>query len=77
MRKLLILVAFLALAPAAIADVYKWVDSNGSVHYGDTPPANARSRSVDLRFAGSAILRTTVLTLTGGRITDMQRMRQF
>lgn len=54
MLKLLILVAFLALAPAAIADVYKWVDRNGSVHYGDTPPANARFRSVDLRFAGNA-----------------------
>jgi hypothetical protein len=54
MRKLLILVALLALAPAAIADVYKWVDRDGSVHYGDTPPANARSRSVDLRLARSA-----------------------
>jgi len=54
MRKLLILVALLALAPSAIADVYKWVDRDGSVHYGDRPPANARSRSVDLRFAGSA-----------------------
>jgi hypothetical protein len=54
MRILLILVALLALAPAAIADVYKWVDRNGSVHYGDTPPANARSRSVDLRYARSA-----------------------
>ena len=54
MRKLLILVALLTLAPAAIADVYKWVDRKGSVHYGDTPPANARSRSLDLRFAGNA-----------------------
>jgi uncharacterized protein DUF4124 len=54
MRRLLILVAFQALAPAAIVDVYKWVDGDGSVHYGDAPPANARSRPVDLRFAGSA-----------------------
>ena len=54
MRKLLILIAFQALAPAAIADVYKWVDRDGGVHYGDTPPANTGSRPVDLRFAGSA-----------------------
>lgn len=53
MRKLLILVAFLALAPAAFADVYKWVDRDGSVHYGDTPPANARSRPVDMRNTGN------------------------
>jgi hypothetical protein len=53
-RKLLLLVAFLALAPVAGADVYKWVDRNGSVHYGDRPPANAESRPLELRFAGSA-----------------------
>ncbi|MGQ0578737.1 MAG: DUF4124 domain-containing protein [Betaproteobacteria bacterium] len=54
MRKRLILAALLALAPAAVADVFKWVDRSGGVHYGDTPPANARSRSVDLHFARSA-----------------------
>jgi hypothetical protein len=43
------------LASIVQADVYKWVDRDGSVHYGDTPPANARSRSVDLRFASSAM----------------------
>lgn len=53
MRKILIAVALLALAPAAFADVYKWLDREGSVHYGDTPPANARIRLVDLRFGGS------------------------
>lgn len=55
MRKILIAVALLALAPAAFADVYKWLDRNGIVHYSDTPPVDARSRSVDLRFAGSAM----------------------
>ncbi|HEV8646294.1 MAG TPA: DUF4124 domain-containing protein [Burkholderiales bacterium] len=47
-------VVLMMLASLVQADVYKWVDRNGSVHYGDTPPANARFRSVDLRFAGNA-----------------------
>ena len=37
------LVAVLALmlaGSAASADVYKWTDPNGNVHYGDRPPAS-------------------------------------
>ena len=35
------LVALAAPAPSAGADVFKWVDANGVVTYGDRPPANA------------------------------------
>ena len=52
MRIILILIASLALAPAAIAEVYKWVDRNGKVHYGDTPPANARATPVEMTSSG-------------------------
>ncbi len=54
MQKLFSLVVLMMLAALVQADVYKWVDRNGIVHYGDTPPANAKSRSLDLRFARSA-----------------------
>jgi hypothetical protein len=54
MHKSFSAVVLMMLASLVQADVYKWVDRNGIVHYGDTPPANARARSVDLRFAGSA-----------------------
>lgn len=77
MHKYYSAVVLMMLASLVQADVYKWVDRNGGVHYGDTPPANAKSRSVDLRFTGNATPLTTVLTLTGGRITDLQRTRQF
>lgn len=49
----------LALCGAAAAGVYKWVDENGKVHYGDVPPpASSASRmrtggdaeAVDLRW---------------------------
>ena len=53
MQKSYSAVVLMMLASLVQADVYKWVDRDGSVHYGDTPPPNARSRPVDLRFAGS------------------------
>jgi uncharacterized protein DUF4124 len=54
MHKPFLAVVLMMLASLVQADVYKWVDGNGTVHYGDTPPANARSRSVDLRLARTA-----------------------
>jgi len=54
MHKSFSAVVLMMLASLVQADVYKWVDRNGSVHYGDTPPVNATSRSVDLRYARSA-----------------------
>jgi len=43
----------LALASAfAIADVYKWIDADGKVHYGDRPPgAGTDSRTMTLPAA--------------------------
>lgn len=39
MRRSLIAVALLLLAPLATAQVYKWTDASGTVHYSETPPA--------------------------------------
>ena len=38
MHRSLIAVALLLLAPLANAQVYKWTDANGTVHYSETPP---------------------------------------
>lgn len=43
----------LALAPAA-ADVYRWVDEHGQVHFGDRPPADKDSERVKTRPPPSA-----------------------
>jgi hypothetical protein len=45
MLKALLLATSLAFAGAAAAQ-YKWVDQNGKVQYGDTPPAGARISTV-------------------------------
>ena len=39
MRRSLIIVALLLLAPLANAQVYKWTDASGTVHYSEAPPA--------------------------------------
>lgn len=35
------LLALVLVSPLATAQVYKWTDANGQVHYGDTAPSNA------------------------------------
>jgi hypothetical protein len=39
MRRLIIAAVLLLLAPVALAQVYKWTDAHGTVHYSQTPPA--------------------------------------
>ena len=41
-RFVLLSLAAVLLAAPATAQVYKWVDAAGKVHYGDEPPSTAR-----------------------------------
>ncbi|MEO6799794.1 MAG: DUF4124 domain-containing protein [Rhodanobacter sp.] len=45
MHRLLIAVALLLLAPLASAQVFKWTDANGTVHYSEAPPAQGTKYS--------------------------------
>jgi hypothetical protein len=38
MRRLSVALALLLVAPLATAQVYKWTDAQGTVHYSETPP---------------------------------------
>lgn len=38
MRRLPLVAVLLLLAPLAFAQVYKWTDTSGTVHYSETPP---------------------------------------
>lgn len=42
MNKMLIQVLLLVLAAPATAEIYKWTDANGTVHYSDSPSQNAK-----------------------------------
>jgi len=44
MSRILVLVLTLALAASASAQLYRWVDKDGKVRYGDTPPPGVKTR---------------------------------
>ena len=45
MHRSLIAVALLLLAPLVTAQVYKWTDASGTVHYSEAPPAQGTKYS--------------------------------
>ncbi|WP_105102433.1 DUF4124 domain-containing protein [Microbulbifer pacificus] len=51
MHRALLLLAGAALAISADAqELYRWVDADGKVHFGDRPPAEANAESLDGRL---------------------------
>jgi glutaredoxin len=51
MKNLLLLLSSLYLvalltSPVAQADLYKWVDERGNIHYGDKPPENVQLENI-------------------------------
>jgi S1-C subfamily serine protease len=40
---------FCGLAPLYAAGIYKWTDEKGVVHYGERPPANARTQTTEVK----------------------------
>lgn len=54
-----LMVALLLTAATADAAMYRWVDSNGRVHYGDTLPSTyQKSGAAEMNKQGSVIRRT-------------------
>lgn len=50
MRKLALLVALVALG--AQAEIYKWTDEKGQVHYGEQPPPNVDTKTIKAPSGG-------------------------
>jgi glutaredoxin len=50
MRSLLALAFGLALALSCGAQIYKWTDSSGKVHYGDQPPDDVKKEELRIRI---------------------------
>jgi glutaredoxin len=48
--KLFLLIAILLSTMSASAEILKWTDSNGKVHFGDRPPAGADTSVVEVRI---------------------------
>ena len=47
-RSIVALAAGIAFALSAAAQVYKWTDPSGKVHYGDSPPADTRTEQIKI-----------------------------
>jgi glutaredoxin len=78
MVRYLVIVALLIAAPA-VAQVYKWTDPSGKVHYGDRPPDDAKKEEVKIRIPSydgpvqvrdwSAVLGTKPAAASAGQVT--------
>lgn len=55
MKRSSLLIALLLAAAAASAQQYKWVDRNGRVQYGDTPPPGANATALRSPSAAPAV----------------------
>jgi hypothetical protein len=50
---ILVVAMFASAALGAAAQIYKWTDKDGKVHYGEKPPEDAKTaREVDTKAAG-------------------------
>jgi hypothetical protein len=52
MKRLVILAVAVALAPPAMAQLYKYVDKNGKTVYSDTPPPDADGKAIRVPTGG-------------------------
>jgi glutaredoxin len=41
-----LLLVFLMTSPASYSQLYKWVDEQGKIHYGDNPPENVKLKRI-------------------------------
>ena len=47
--KILLACMFILFSMHIQAEIYKWVDERGHTHYGEKPPANKKSKQIQLR----------------------------
>jgi Domain of unknown function (DUF4124) len=59
MKRLLLFAALIAWSGMASAVVYKWVDAQGKVQYGDRPPDGVHAEVVELLVSHAASARAT------------------
>lgn len=58
MKRLLLFAALIAWSGMASAVVYKWVDAQGKLQYGDRPPDGVHAEVVELLIAHSTSTRS-------------------
>jgi hypothetical protein len=54
MKRLILLALACAIAPAALAQLYKYVDKDGKTVYSDQPPANLDSKQLNIQSGATS-----------------------
>ena len=67
MKRVLLCALLIGWSTMASAVVYKWVDAQGKVQYGDTPPDGVHAEVVELLGTHSARSTNTVVTASGDK----------
>lgn len=60
----LFLALFVLIGSIANAEIYKWTDENGQVHFGDKPKANAETVEIREQKTGRLVTETQQKTYT-------------
>ena len=67
--------AALLASPASIADLYKWVDENGKVHYGDSPPENVKLKKITGNISSFTSVSVEPFVYEPGLITQRRKSK--
>lgn len=76
MLRVLIMLFILAIPFAAAAEVYKWVDENGVVHYSETPPPDRTTETVEVPEAPGTAPATEAEGVYDAAIAEMGARRE-
>ena len=71
MKRLLLFAALIAWSGMASAVVYKWVDAQGKVQYGDRPPDGVHAEVVELLIPHTASTRSASTTAPVAKTTSV------
>ena len=66
----------LLASPASLADLYKWVDENGKVHYGDSPPENVKLKKITGKVSSFSSVTVEPFVYDSSLITKRKQSRE-
>ena len=75
MNRKFLLLALLAACSAQSAEVYKWTDSSGIVHYSDAPPPADASQIEKMRVGGGVVSATAAATANDDTAADPDKSK--
>lgn len=81
MKKIHLPIAYLALvffmaSPAGSGQLFKWVDDQGNVHYGDSPPENAKLKRITGKVSSYTSVSVEEFVYDPGNITKRKRSKE-